>query len=471
MKKIFILTLFTLSVMCARAQTKLTLRDAINTGIKNNLLLQQNGLQVERESVASKQAKLNRLPDLNASVRHGFNQGRSIDPFTNSYVNESVNFSSYGIGSGVVLFNGFSMKNRVHQTDLAHKASQMELQQSKDNLTIDIILAYLQVLSSEEILNQSKSQEELSRQQVVRLETLHKEGAIAPPQLSDLRGQYANDQLAIINAQNALEASRILLSQLMNVPYDKNIQLEKITAESFATRYGVTIEEVYNLSASQFALIKAADLRRQSAEKAVKAIKGELFPTLSLNAGLNTNYSSAAMQSVLLSSTFVPTNDYVIVNGAPSPVFSESGTFKSNRIAYGRQLDNNLFTSVSVDLQIPIFNGLFTRNRIKLAKIELKNTELIAQTVKTQLRQDIELAYVNMNSAYDRYKALLEQMIAYEESFRAAEIRFNEGVGNSIEYLTAKNNLERANINLISARYDYVLRTKILDYYQGKPMF
>jgi outer membrane protein len=126
---------------------------------------------------------------------------------------------------------------------------------------------------------------------------------------------------------------------------------------------------------------------------------------------------------------------------------------------------------VSLNLRIPIFNSLQARSRVSLAKIDLKNNELVAQTTRIQLRQSIDQAYINMTSASDRYKTLLEQVNAYTESFRAAEIRFNAGVGNSIDYLTAKNNLDRSNINLINAKFDFVLRVKVLDYYEGKKLW
>jgi outer membrane protein len=134
-------------------------------------------------------------------------------------------------------------------------------------------------------------------------------------------------------------------------------------------------------------------------------------------------------------------------------------------------LNNNVSTFYGFTLNVPIFNALQQRNRIKQAKINLKNNELIAKTTRTQLSQSIEQAYINMTSASDRYKTLTEQVDAFKESFRAAEIRFNEGATTSIDYLIAKNNFDRANINLIAARYDYLLRTKILDYYQGKQLW
>jgi outer membrane protein len=163
----------------------------------------------------------------------------------------------------------------------------------------------------------------------------------------------------------------------------------------------------------------------------------------------------------------VTSDDYVIVGGNPTPVIRKQSNFSTQKISYSDQLKNNRNSGFSLDLQIPIFNQFFQRNRIKIAKINLKNSEFVASTTKTQLQLAIEQAYSNMTSASESYILLFEQVNAYTESFGAAEVRFNAGVGNSIDYLTAKNNLDRANIALINAKYNYVLRTKILDYYKG----
>ncbi|HKZ64888.1 MAG TPA: TolC family protein, partial [Chitinophagaceae bacterium] len=213
------------------------------------------------------------------------------------------------------------------------------------------------------------------------------------------------------------------------------------------------------------------ELRKQSAAKAIKVARGQLFPTLSLNGSAYTSYSSVAMQSQYINTTDETSSDYVIVNGNQLPVIYKQDNFNTSKINYKDQLNNNLYTSFGFNLRIPIFNSLQQRNRVKQSKINYKSTELSANTTKTQLGQAIDQAYINMNTAADRYKTILEQVNAFEESFRAAGIRFNSGVGNSIDYLTAKNNLDKANINLIIAKYDYVLRTKILDYYQGKQLW
>lgn len=465
------LLLISLKGLSQTGPGKLTLKQAVETGIANNLLVQQSGLQVQTDEINWKQSKLNLLPNLNGSASSGINQGRSIDPSTNSYSTQQISFASYGLSSGVVLFNGLTLRNSIKQNSLAYEASKMDWQQAKDNLTINIILAYLLVLNNEDLLQQSHNQEELTKKQVDRLNILNNEGAIAPSLLSDLKGQYASDQLTIISTQNSLETSKIDLSQLMNINYDKTMQLERISAESFMTKYENSSDNIYQTALQQFSLIKAVDLRRQSAEKRVSVAKGGLFPTLSLNGSANTNYSNAARNDVFLNTTNLVTTDYVVVNGNNVPVIHPQDYFSSQKIGYGKQLNNNLFTSISLNLRIPIFNSLQARNKIQLATIDLKNNEFIASTTKTQLQEFIEQAWINMNTAWDRYKVLLDQVNAYLESFGAADIRFNAGVGNSVDYLTAKNNLDRANINLISTKYDYVLRTKILDYYQGRQLW
>jgi outer membrane protein len=449
----------------------LTLQQAIDAGITNNLLVQQSGLQSQAGEINWKQARLNRLPNLNGSASSGIQQGRSIDPFTNAPITQNVTFSSYGLTSGVTLFSGLSLQNSVKQTALLYEASKMDWQQAKDNVTINIILAYLQVLSNEDQLVQSHNQEDLTSKQVERLEILNKDGAIVPSLLSDLKGQFASDQLTTINTQNALETAKITLCQLMNVPYDKNIKLERLNTESFTNKYEDTPDQVYQSALARFALVKAVDLRKRAAEKALLVAKGAFYPTLSLNGDAGTNYSDAARTDVFINTTDVTSTDYVVIGGTPTPVIRKQSNFSSNKISYGKQLNGNLSTSFSLNLRIPIFNWLQTRNKVKLAKLDLKNSDIVAKSTKTQLQQSIEQAYINMTSAWDSYKILLGQVNSFTESFNAADARFNAGVGSSVDYIIAKNFLDRANINLINAKYDALLRMKILDYYQGKKLW
>jgi outer membrane protein len=348
----------------------------------------------------------------------------------------------------------------------------MELQQSKDNLTINIILAYLQVLSAEDILESSRQQGIVTRKQVERLALLNESGAIPPSQYYDLKGQYANDEIAVADNVAAVATAKLNLVQLLNIPYNKNLELQRLPMDTFDTAYNVTPETIYSTALQQFAQIKSVHLRTQSAEKNIQSIKGELFPTLSLSGNVNTNYSSAATQSIFLNSVEVPSGtDYVDINGSHVPVITKQDNFNTNKITYGNQLSNNLFTTINLGLSIPLFNANRVKNRVKLAKIDLKNNELVEENTKTILQQSIEKAYVNLTNTSNKYKILIDQVEAFDQSFHAAEVRFNAGAITSVDYLIAKNNLDRANINLIISKYDYVLRGKILDYYQGKTLW
>lgn len=467
---LIILFLFIASIG-ANAQGVFTLQQVVDTALKNNLDLKQSQILMESAGIDWRQAKANLLPNLNGFANHGINQGRSIDPFTNAYIDQQVNYAGYGLASGVTVFGGLILQNSIRQNSLAYEAAKMDVQQQKDNLTLNTILAYLQVLSNEDLLTQSKSQLEVSRQQVDRLEKMSREGAIAPSLLSNLQGEFAGNELAVVNSQNQLATSRLNLFQLMNVPYDSSFRFERIAIDAFNVQYDATATAIYETALENLALVKAANLRKLSAEKGVQVQKGLLYPNLSLNGNVNTNYSSAATQNIFLNNADVETESYVMINGVKTPVISPQPNFKSDKIKYNKQLNNNLYTTVSLDLRIPLFNNFSQRNRIRKAALQLKSTDYVAETTKIQLRQDIEQAYTNMTAARNRYDALSKQVEAFALSYRIAEVRFNAGVETVIDYVIAKNNFDRANSNLIISRYDYLLRTKILDYYRGKALW
>jgi outer membrane protein len=326
------------------------------------------------------------------------------------------------------------------------------------------------MLNNEDLLVQLKTQSALTNRQVERLMILDSSGAISPLLLSDMRGQYASDQLLILNAENAAENSRISLFRLMNIPYQKNAEFEKLKVADLLTKYPVTSQQVYDEALNKFPQVKADELRKKSAQKSIDIAKGQLLPVLSLSGAISTNYSNAARNEIFLNTTEISTTDYVTVSGNKLPVIRQQNNYSSQKIAYGSQLNNNLATSLNLNLRIPIFNSFQTKNRIKLTTINLKETELAVINTKTSLQQFIEEAYANMNNALERYKVLLKQYEAYKESFRIAEVRFNSGLGTVIDYLTAKTNLERTAANLIIEKYNYLLRTKVLDYYRGNPL-
>jgi outer membrane protein len=231
--------------------------------------------------------------------------------------------------------------------------------------------------------------------------------------------------------------------------------------------YPATTDMIY-AKAKQLPAVKASELRVESAKKAVKVEKGAFFPRIGLYGNLFSNYSSAAELRTVTGMTDVTTDNYVLVNNNKSLVISPQQQFSSESISYGNQMKNNVGSGFGFAASIPLFNNLRTKYRVDQSKVLLKNAELDMAQVDLTLRQNIEQAYANMESSFNRYKAYEVQYTEYQESFRANEIRFNAGAINSFEYLTAKNNLDRARLNLTQVRYEYIFRTKILDYYQGK---
>ena len=292
-----------------------------------------------------------------------------------------------------------------------------------------------------------------------------------PADLYNLKGDYSTNQLNLVTIKNTLESSKVDLAQLMNIPYSRDLVLEKINTEAELALYQGTSQQIYQQAMQNLAMIKAVDLRKEGALKTVKSAKGQLYPSLVLNGNLSTNYSNAATTQDYVSTTDVPTDSYVLLNSEKLPVYSPQSTYTSDKISYGSQWKNNFASSFSIGLQIPILNGLSARSNLNRSKIDVKRTDLVAKSTKTQLQQQIEQAYVNMNSAYERYQTLTQQVKDYTESFRIAEVRFNAGAMNSVDYLIVKRSVDNANINLIAAKYDYILRTKILDFYQGRLTF
>jgi outer membrane protein len=460
-----------LSMLSMAQGNKFTLQQCVETAITNNLQVKQSGLQSESAEVYYRQAKNNMLPNLFADVNHGINQGRSIDPFTNNYINQQVNYGNYSLSSNTPVFQGLLLQNTAKQNKLAYNASKAEFQQTKDNIMLQVILAYLVALNNEDLLTQAINQATVSRSQVERLDIMNKDGAIPPSQYFDLKGQLANDEISIINNRNAMRSAKLTLSQLMNIEYDSSMQLERLNAEQYATAYEGEVEKIYETALQQLAIVKGTDLRKQSAERGVKAAKGNFYPSLYFNGSINTNYSSVATESIYQNTTNEVTPNYVVISGINNPVISPTKNYTNPKITYSDQFTNNYNPSINLSLRVPIVNSFRARNQVSLAKIALKNAEYVDQTTRIQLKQNIEQAFLNMNAARERYYATVDQVAAFAESFRAAEVKFNAGSITSVDYLVAKNNLDRANTNLITVRYDYVLRTKILDYYQAKPLW
>jgi len=448
-----------------------TLQQCVEIAFKNNTDVKQAGLLRESAKINYNQSKANMLPDLNAGISHTQYNGRSINPYTNSYINEQNTAGSYQLNAGITLWNGSSIQNYMKQYRLNYEAGKMDEQNAKDKLTINVILSYLSVLSAREQLNIAQTQEAATRKKVDLLIIKDKDGAISPSDLYDMKGQLSSDGLTVVSTKNTLDNALQTLTQLMNIPYSEGMQLTSITEGIIIQSYGETVDQVYENALQRLAVVKSADLKVESASKNIKAIRGQMMPTLSIFGGLYTNYSSAAKIQQLTGTTDVPTSNYVTVNNVKTTVYTQQSNFNSLSIGYDTQIKNNFNSAIGIGLQIPLTNNMQVRNKLKLAKVAELQVKELAQNTRIQLRQAIVQDFVNMNSDYTTYKILLSQVEDFGQSFHAAEIRFTNGAISTVDYVIAKNNFDRVQLNLVVAKYNYMLRTKLLDFYQNRALW
>jgi len=452
-------------------QTKYNLQQCMEIAFKNNPDVKQAELSAENTKINYDQSKSNMIPTLNAGITHTFYDGRSINPYTNSYIDQSNTAASYQLYSSVTLWNGSSLQHYIQQNALNYEAGKMDAQNSRDKLTINLILDYLTVLSTQEQLNIAEKQVLATKKKVEVLELKNNDGAISPSDLYDMKGQLANDELTVVTTKNNLENAKLALVQLMNTPYSKDLQFAPLSNEIIPQPYDATVQEIYDNASKRLAAVKSVDLKVASAEKAIQTVKGQLMPTIYLYGGLYSNYSSAATAEQYINSTDVATNSYVLLNNVKNTVYSTQQNFASIPLSYSNQISNNLNSQIGIGLNIPILNNFLYKNKLRLAKVAEKQATVQAQTTKIQLRQAIEQDYVNLNAAYQTYLKLMNQVSYFEQSLHAADVRFSAGAITIVDYVIAKNNFDRAAINLIAAKYDYVLRTKVLDFFQSRSIY
>lgn len=450
---------------------KLTLQQCIQIALKNNSIVQRREVTSGIAKANWQNAKGYMLPTLNGDANNGINNGRSIDPYTNAFANQSINFANYSLNSSLILFNVFSIQHGIRQNKLAFEASRFEVQQQKDVVALNVILQYLQILTNEDLLAAAIQQQVVSSKQVERLSILNQEGNISPNLLYDLKGEFAQNQLTVVNAQADLQTAKVTLAQLLNMPYNKNTQIERLSLTGLIENSTANTDSIYEAALRNLAIIKAAELRRNSSVYGVKTYRSQRYPSLYFSGGIYTNYSSIATTQKFINSTDNESSSYVLENGSKLPVYVKQDNYTIEKIPYRSQFSNNVSSSVIIGIRIPLLNNLRNKTQVKTALLQQKDAEIILNNTKVQLQQNVEQAFINVNSAKNRFATLTDQVNAYKESFRVIEIKFNAGAVNSVDYLVAKNNLDRANLNLIIAKYDYALRSMILEYYSGKLKF
>lgn len=433
------LTTFTWNAMAQSAiqsqgvVVRLNLVKAVDIALQNNLSIKSSEVGLSNAKLSLQQAKNNQLPGMTANIGQASSYGRSLNPFTNTYDPRNINYNNIGLNANVTVFNGGQLRNTIAQNDYAVKASAEDLQAIKDNISLQVALGYLNILNAEDQLAIAKTQTEITKLQIERTQKLVNAGSVAITNLLDLRAQLANEEANVVNFQSTLDINRLTLIQLLNDSSIQQVELERIQVPvPNSKNLEVSVGDVYQKAIELQPAIKSADFRVMSAGKQIEVAKAFMLPSLSLGSSWSANQSNALSTG------------------------------------YFDQLNNTQNKVISLNLSIPIFTRFSNRTRVLQANLQKVNAEIEASRARQTLRQNIEQAYVNMSNSAKKYEASVVQVAALEESFRASESKFSAGTIDFVSYSLQKTNLDKAKLALVQNKYDYVFKTKVLDFYQGK---
>lgn len=452
----------------------LSLQECIDIAVENNLTVQRSELNLQSAQVNLMQAQAQRYPTLNANGNFGYNWGRGIDPTTNQFIDQRINFNGVSASTSVPIINGLQVHNSIRQSKLNAEASEFDRQKAINDISLNTALNYVNVIFNKELLENARFQLESSQQQLERTTLLVESGALPLANKLQLESQVATNEVNLINAQNNLDLAVLTLKQgmLLTPGEEIDIVIPDVTVDQ-AEIGETSILELYNVALANQPEIKSAELRVESADVGLDVSKGAMYPTLSLGGSMSTNYSDAFQDVSVLSAT--PTgqlNPTALQLQDGTEVFEQEFDVQlaSETVPLSTQYDNNLNTRLTLNLNVPIFNGFRTRSDIQRSKISLQQAEINRTEQENILYQTIETSYRNAVAAAKTYQASLKQVASLEETFRAVENQYNNGAANFVDYQLASNNLFQARTDLSRAKYDYIFRKKILEFYQGIPL-
>lgn len=470
--RIFIVLFLMLPLFASGQEEKTwTLQECIAYAMENNIQIKQQMLTVELTEYNLLESKASMLPSLNANASHGYNWGRTIDRFTNDFATERVQFNNFYLSTSVSVFNGFRMLNTVRKNQLELMAAKYDVDRLRDDVSLSIATAYLSILFSQEQLENIRGQAEVTRQQVERTRQLVEAGTLAKGALLTIEAQYATDQKQVVDAENLLELNYLTLTQMLDLPGTQGFsiavpQLNMPEQTALLERPG----DIFQYALEHQPSIKSAELKLESADKDLSIAKGYHTPSLNIQGSWGTGYSGASRQVESVTQNGIDTLGSVMIENNPIPITVPAFEYAYEKIPFSDQIDQNNNTTLGLYLSIPIFNGFQARTAVNRAKLGILNAEYSLELERNALYKDIQQSYADAVAALKRYSAAQKSFTSLEESFAYTEQRFNVGMVNSVEYNDAKNKLAQSESEVLQAKFEYIFRKTILDYYLGKPI-
>lgn len=425
------------SVGC-QAQNKIwKLEDCINYALEKNIQVLKSDLTSNQNLLNARQAKSNLLPAMSASVNENMNWYKGFDAVSGHYGSASgSNYTNYGINTNVTLFNGKKLNTQIKQTELNFQSGKYYSQSVRESVGLNIINAYLQVLYGYESVNNATKQIESTTKQLALAKERMDLGVIASSDYLQIKSELATEKFTLATAQSQLSTDNVTLEQLIELPVDPDFKISSPNLERLLVEFvPPSSREIYNLALGIKPEIRNIELTKESTALNVKIAKADFVPTISMNAGLSSNYSSLNV-------------------GSP----------------YGTQLSNTLSPSVGISLSIPIYQKKQIKTNVAIATIAVSNAELDVINAKNLLRKEIEQACTNVTSAWSQYTASLEQMQSARESYDVTTEKFKVGLLNSVDFLVQKTSLITSESKLLQSKFNLIFSYKVLDFYKGIPL-
>ncbi|GAB1419812.1 TolC family protein [Bacteroidales bacterium] len=429
------------------AQRVYTLEECIQLALENNIRIKQSRLDVENTDLSQLQSKLDLLPSLNAGSSHSIGWGRALDMATYKYVDKQTKSTYFNISSDLSLFSGFQKLNTIKQRRADYLAAKYSADKIQNDVSLTVAGAYLQILFSRELLNNARMQADITAQQMERTKKLVEAGTLAQGSFLDVQAQYANEEVAIVQYANQLNLAYLDLLQLLELKAGTPLEIEVPLLEVAPEAGLLPVDYIYNKALDFMPEIKSAEQQYLSSRHSLNIARGSRSPSLSLSAALGTSFS-----------------DQIRVSNNPL-----DGDF--NKIKpFEDQWNDNRNATLSFRLNVPIFNAYQISSYIGKSRIGMMNADYNLQLSKNTLRKNVETAYADALSSHATFVARGKSLASLRESFHYTEQKFNVGMVNAIDYNLAKSQLAKSESELLSAKYDYLFKLKILDFYLGRPL-
>ncbi len=458
----------------AQPQEVWTLERCIQHAQEANLLVRQAQTNTRVSLLSERQAKAGRLPSVNANSTLGEQFGRTIDPATNQFVTSGITFNSIGLTAAMPLYAGGQISHAVRQAHWNAQAAQADAEQTANNLALQVAQAYLSVLLAEEQVEISQRRIAQARLQLETTLKLIEAGSAPAADRFNAQAQLAREEQLAVQAQNNYDLAMLTLKQLLQLEPDYALRIERprIEVPTDANPESLTLTSVYSIAQETQPGVRAAHFRLKSAETGVALARAAYYPTLTLFASLNTNYSSQFRDfgNPRIIGTTLSDPVIVRINEVDVPIQQYVPLLEFPRLSYFDQVERNFGQGFGLQLNVPIYQNGRTRLNVERARLNVVAAQLQENQAQQQLKNDIQTAIANARAGRLQWEAAQRTYEATQAAFANTERRYQLGAANLLEYTTARNNRDNAENDLLIARYDYIFRLKILDFYLGKEL-